>query len=351
MHIKSIETGNRYAWRVLPSKGGQDGSQYPSTLLLSRKVALEERIHGVPELRGWTVGEVVIPSEPEMTSVYRIYDKERREHWLFYGPWKIWQRVSDLWAHLDSINRIMANVSPLFQAFGPMLPKVRWLKSSEGFFGIAERRSDLPFLQYLKNEKNPFHFQNIVQMTGFLRFLQTGKNVYANSDSHKIIDDLEKRTVKLIEEVEERIPRTPRFSRWISFAIQNARSVAYAGSLSLSLGEYATSCFAYTRRTVLLIDYPFLLCEDMTHMDICRILFEIRTRDHQDLKCLIDVYFDREVPSYFFAQLAHYQVTTILKKLASSVPGSSHERKVLKEFEQISLDYDGFRTPVPCWYK
>lgn len=311
---------------------------------------LEARIRGVPEISGWTLGECVILNEARKTSVYSIFDKEQREHWLCCGPWEQWQLVSELWGHLNSINKLMVNVSPLFQAFGPMLPEVTWMKSNEGFFGVAERRSDTKLLHYLENEKNPFRFETIVQMAGFLRFLQMGHNVFTNKNSHKIIDELEEQTVYLIKEVEERIPETARFSRWSSFMMQNVKSVVYSGSLSLSLGAYATSCFAYTPRAALLVDFPFLLGEDVTHMDLCRILFAIRKRDQQDRKCLLDVYFDREVPSYFFAQLAHHHASTILEQLVLSTPGSPYEQNVLQEFGQLSQCYDQFRTPVPCWY-
>lgn len=346
-----INKDNRCVCRAHQFREGRSANSRSATFERTAKAILREKLSSVPEISGWTLGDCAILNEKGRTSVYRVYDKEGREHWLYYGPWNKWQLVSDLWTHLDGINRIMVNVSPLFRAFGPMLPEVKWLKSSDGFFGVVERRSDMPLLKYLSDQNNPFRFETIVQMTGFLRFLQTGNNVFSNSGSHKIIDELEDRTIRLIDEVEERIPQRQRFSRLNSFTIQNAKALAYTGSLSLSLGTYAASCFAYTKRAALLIDYPFLLGEDMTHMDLCRILFEMRTRDHQDLKCLIDVYFDREVPSYFFAQLAYYQVSVILEHLALSTPDSPYERRVLEEFDRLSLEYDNFRTPVPYWYK
>ena len=314
-------------------------------------LVLEKRLNGISRMNGWTLGECIVLNDASKISIFRAFDKERREHWLCTGPWQKWQLVSDLWVHLDSINRMMLDVSPLFQALGPMLPAVRWLKTEEGFFGIAERRSDTPFLEYLKDKNHLFRFENIVQMAGFLRFLQMGNNVFTDRNSHKIVDTLGERTAGLIEQVKERIPHTPRFSRWSSFVTQNAKSVAHGGSLVLSLGVYAPTCFAYARSSALLVDYPFLLSEDVVHADLCRILFELRTRDPQDLKCLIDVYFDRDVPSYFFAQFAHHQLFTILEKLASSAPGSSQERNMLEEFDKLSQDYEHFRTPVPCWYK
>lgn len=317
----------------------------------SEKTALESRFNGVPEIQGWTLGECMILNDARELSIFRVFDKEQREHWLCTGPWAKWQRVSSLWAHLDSVNNLMLGVSPLFQALGPMLPEVRWLKTEEGFLGIAERRSDTPFLEYLKDRNNTFRFENIVQMAGFLRFLQTGHHVFANHSCRKRTETLRLRTAKLVKDVGGRIPQTPRFARWSSFVMQNARSVAYGGSPALSLGAYTTGCFAYSRSSALLIDYPFLLGEDMLHMDLCRILFELRMRDPQDLKCLIDVYFDRDVPSYFFAQYAFYQVFTVLEVLASSASDSSDERNLLEEFDKLSQDYEHFRTPVPCWYR
>lgn len=313
--------------------------------------ALEESLRGISELDGWSLGECIILDGAHKMAIFRAFDKERREYWLCCGPWHKWQLVSDLWTHLDRVNRVMLDVSPLFQAFGPMLPEVRWLKAEEGFVGVAERRSDKPFLEYLKNGDNPFRFENVVQMAGFLLFLQSGYDAFANKNDFDACETLAARTAALIEEVEGRVPRTPRFSRWTSFLTQNARSVSHMGSLALSLGMYAPSCFAYAQSSALLVDYPFLLGADFLHMDLCRILFEMRTRDPQDLICLIDVYFDRKVPSSFFAQLALYQTVTVLKKLASSVSGSSRERNAFKEFEYLSQIYDHFRTPVPNWYK
>ncbi len=312
---------------------------------------IEKRLDGIPGKTGWKVGECVIYDKDRDLKVHRVFDKEWREHWLYLGSWNEWERVSELWLYLSKISQTLMNLSPFFRLFGPMLPRGEWFKTSEGFLGSFERRSNLPYFEHLSDTSQPILFANIVQLTGFLRLLQLGENLFSNGDSHKIIDQLEERTLVLIEEVEERIPEKSIFTRWRSFLQQNAKSVSYGGELSLSFGPYASTCFAFTNRSALLIDFPFLLKEDITHIDLCRIIYEMRFRDIQDRKCFVDAYFNHEVPSYFFSLLAHYQVMVVLEKLRSCPVGSHHEKSLIDELEGLSRDYEHFRTPVPRWYK
>jgi len=315
------------------------------------RAAIEERLNNAPGIMGWTVGECVLRCEERGINVCRVYDKECREHWLYLGPWSEWQRVSELWSHLETVNRILMDISPLFYVFGSMLPGVRWLKTSEGFLALSERRAYTPYFQLLSEHNLPARFENIVQLTGFLRLLQLGDNVFSNGNSHKIVDELEQRTLSLIKSVEERVPQKARYARWQSFLLQNAKSISYSGRLVLSLGPFAPGCIAYTERAALLIDFPFLLSEDLEHSDLCRLLFVLRKQYVQDRQCLIDSYFNRDVPCQFFSLLAHQQIVFVLEALRASTRGSGRESYLLREFENLSQEYERFRSPVPHWYK
>ena len=196
-------------------------------------------------------------------------------------------------------------------------------------------------------------FENLVQLTAFLRLLQVGKNPYQSESSQSVFTDMESNAQDLVTRAEHRIPNRSVFKHWQSFFLRNARSIATSQNfhLTLSLGPYVSKCFAYAEHGALLVDYPFFLCENIVDTDLCQLMYDLANIDVQDRYYLVDLYFNLDVPSHFFTHLAHHHMIIDLEKIISSEPGSEQEREHINRFAKLSRTHDLFRTPVPVWYK
>jgi len=234
---------------------------------------------------------------------------------------------------------------------GQMVPDIDWAGVEEGYVGYSEKRKARSFFQAI-SDANPPRFENLVQLTGFLRLLQTGENCFERKESRLMMAEMESRAVELVEFLVGRIPKKPVFRHWKSFYIQNARSISRSTSyrLTLSFGSYATTCFTYTECGALLIDLPFFLSENIADMDLCQILFDLSDASIQDRQYLVDLYFNMDIPSHFFTLLTHHAMTSILHDLSRSPAGSAGECHNLNRFASLSRQHDLFRTPVPSWY-
>ncbi len=311
-------------------------------------LAVEEYLRRLPGCQGWVLGSCRARHSGRACSIYEVFDREEGGHWLFHGPWREWERVGKLWTHLSWASETLTRISPLFSILGPLLPEMKWLGLQEGFFGLSRQRSTRGYIDSI-TRKNPPRFENLVQLTGFLRLLQTDHPLLTSSEAGAVVSQLESSAQELVARLEERIPSKPVFRRWKSFYLRNARSLASSRKpkLTLSFGTYITSCFAYSDRGSLLIDKPFFLSEDLADSDLCRLLIELADACEQDRQYLIDLYFNLDTPSSFFTHLAHRHMTRLLEQIASD----PDREEPLDLLAQLSRSYDLFRTPVPHWYK
>ena len=302
-------------------------------------------------MRGWSIGDCHARQVERDCVIYEAFDREDRPHWLLAGPWREWQRVADLWDHLCWVGEIVENSSHIFRFMGNMVPEIVWEGVEEGYVGYSEKREAASFFQTI-TLANPPRFENLVQLTGFLRLLQTGENSFGTEGSGLILAGAESRAMDLVESLLTRIPQKPVFRNWPSFYLQNARSISRSANfrLALSFGSYATRCFTCTDRGALRVDLPFFLCEKIADTDLCRILLEMPDASVQDRQYLVDLYFNMAIPSHFFTLLTHHAMTSILQDLMKSTKGSTGELRNLNRFASLSRQHDLFRTPVPSWY-
>ncbi len=324
-----------------------DGSGLPSKLdKQDRKV--KNYLGRLPGCQGWVLGDCHARHDGRAYCVYEVFDREQGGHWLFHGPWREWDRVGKLWTHLSWVSETLLQVSPLFFILGPMLPKMKWLGLEEGFVGLSRRRSKRVYIGSI-TEQNPPRFENLVQLTGFLRLLQTDHPLLPSKGGGEIQARLEARARELATAVEDRIPAKPVFKKWKTFFLRNAHSLANSSKLTLALsfGPYINTCFTYTERGSLLLDNPFFLTEDLVDSDLCRLIIELVDACGQDRQYLIDLYYNLDTPSHFFTHLAHRHMTALLKEIA----GDPSRPDALDRLAQLSRSYDLFRTPVPLWYK
>ncbi len=312
---------------------------------------LQERMSRIEKLRGWFVGECRARQMERDCVIYEAFDREGRAHWLLAGPWREWHRVDELWDHLHWVSRTIADSSHIFRFMGDMVPQIVWESVEEGYIGYSEKRKTASYLPSL-SASNPPRFENLVQLTGFLRLLQMGENYFATEESCLRIADMESRAMELVKGVERRIPNKPVFKHWRSFYLQNAHSIARSRSyqLALSFGSYATKCFTCTTSGALWIDLPFFLSENIADLDLCRILSNLPDASVQDRQYLVDLYFNMNIPSHFFTLLTHHTMTSILQNLRTTVMGSTDESRCLGQFAGLSRQHGLFRTPVPAWY-
>jgi len=312
---------------------------------------LRERLGKIGKLRGWHLGACHARQLERDCVIYEAFDREGRAHWLLAGPWREWPRVCGLWDQLRWASEIIASSSHIFRFMGQMVPDIDWAGVEEGYVGYSEKRKARSFFQAI-SDANPPRFENLVQLTGFLRLLQTGENCFERKESRLMMAEMESRAVELVEFLVGRIPKKPVFRHWKSFYIQNARSISRSTSyrLTLSFGSYATTCFTYTECGALLIDLPFFLSENIADMDLCQILFDLSDASIQDRQYLVDLYFNMDIPSHFFTLLTHHAMTSILHDLSRSPAGSAGECHNLNRFASLSRQHDLFRTPVPSWY-
>ena len=312
---------------------------------------LRERMSRIGKLQGWRVGECRARQPERGCVIYEAFDREDRAYWLLAGPWREWQRVLDLWNHLDWVSRMIADSSRIYRLMGDMVPRIVWESLEEGYIGYSEKRKTRPYLQTL-SAANPPRFENLVQLTGFLRLLQMGKNCFETGKSLSRITGMEQRSMELVEGIENRIPKKSVFKHWKSFYLQNARSISRSSNyrMTLSFGSYATSCFSCTDSGALWIDLPFFLGESIADMDLCRILTSLWDASVQDRQYLVDLYFNMKIPSHFFTLFTHHAMTSLLQNLRQTAAGSVVESRCLDRFAALSRQHDLFRAPVPSWY-
>jgi len=215
---------------------------------------------------------------------------------------------------------------------GNMVPVVTWKGVEEGFIGLSEKVPSQPYLSTL-SASNPPRFEHLVQLTGFLRLLQTGDNPFDPS------------------EIGARLKNVERCARE-SFYLQNAFSISRSACyrLTLSLGEYAAGCFAGNTQGGLFVDLPFVIGQDLEDLDLCRILHLLADVSTQDLQYLVDLYFNMDTPPHFFTLYSHFTMTAALDDLSASDPASKREAASLDRLSCLSRQHDLFRSPVPCWY-
>lgn len=322
-----------------------------ASCLAGGRTQLVERLKKIDELSGWVLGECKARQQERGCVIYEARDREGRGHWLLAGPWREWQRVASLWGHLRWVNRMISDSSHIFRFMEDMLPQVTWKAVGEGYIGYSEKRAAKPFLETV-SAATPPRFENLVQLTGFLRLLQTGENSFRSGESQTILAGMEGRAERTIQAVAERIPPKPAYRNWRSFYLQNARAIRRSSNyhLTLSLGSFATKCFSSTDRGALLVEFPFFLCEDIADTDLCRLLHYLLDASVQDRQYLVDLYFNMRIPSHFFTLFAHYSMMSTLRDLLKSEKGSDSERACLDQFAKLARQHDLFRTPVPVWY-
>ncbi len=303
-------------------------------------------------MSGWSVGSCRECREKEASAFFEVFDREGRAYWLLTGPLRNWQQVSCLWTHLQWVSGIIAQSSHIFRFLGPMLPEICWQFHEDTYMGHWERRSDTPYFQALSPD-NPPRFENLVQLTAFLRLLQTGPNPFEKARGASMLRATEERARRLADAMESRIPPRPVFRNWRSFYLQNARAISRSAryELALTLGPYVNECFAYTDRGALLVDFPFFLDQGVAHMDLCRILHGQKHLSVQDRQYLVDLYFNMDSPPHFFTLLAHHQMTASLLDLEASPGDSAQEQEQVNQLAALGRQYDLFRTPVPHWYR
>ncbi len=315
------------------------------------RAILQERVDRIADFQGWEVGNCRAGHLGLGSAVYEVFDREGRAHWLQAGPWREWQRLVGLWDHLRWVGGVLASTSHLFRLMGNMVPVVTWKGVEEGFIGLSEKVPSQPYLSTL-SASNPPRFEHLVQLTGFLRLLQTGDNPFDPSEIGARLKNVERCARERVLRVRARLPDKPVFKRWESFYLQNAFSISRSACyrLTLSLGEYAAGCFAGNTQGGLFVDLPFVIGQDLEDLDLCRILHLLADVSTQDLQYLVDLYFNMDTPPHFFTLYSHFTMTAALDDLSASDPASKREAASLDRLSCLSRQHDLFRSPVPCWY-
>ena len=313
---------------------------------------IEQCLAKVPQYRDWELGSFFLEHPSGGCCLYEIYDREFAPYWLIVGSWSNWDRAQCLWEHLSWINDTLLQASTYMSLLGSMLPDVRWHPFEPFFMGLGKRRSSTPYLDTITKD-NPPRFENLVQLTGFLRLLQHHASLPPSMNRKQTFTHLEKKARALILAARKYIPSKAVFREWENFYVRNARSIASSNSykLTLSLGPYATSCFAYSNRGSLLIDFPFFLNVDVQDIDLCEILYAFLDLCIQDRQYLINLYYDMCAPSHFFTLLAHHHMTKMLESLNEKGDNDSERKALIDRFAELGRSYSLFSSPVPTWYK
>jgi hypothetical protein len=302
--------------------------------------------------RGWTLGRRMAFNERRQCAYFDAVDAAGHHHWLYVGPWREWERVQQLWAHLMLIDEALSQLGSIFRAWGSLLPRMQWGGGEGGYWLVAEDRLDAPYVAPNRGRRR-VSFPNMVQLTVFLRLLELGAPEWATERAAATSgDSLMAAARSLVDCVEDRVPDAARSTRWAAFYLSHARSLAHARSLryTLSLGADVTRCFALDLTGALRIVRPFFVYETLQGNDLSHCLYEFSTYDRQDRNYLINLYFNFDVPSYFFTRLAYHHMTCVLQALLRSRPGSDAEAHALDRWAQLRDEYEQFRAPVPKWF-
>jgi hypothetical protein len=317
----------------------------------SRTKEIEYCFKQLPYCEGWMMGSCHVQHPARSCSAYEVFDREHTSHWLFAGSWLEWDRVMRLWSQLTFVSKTIQSISPVFAAYEPILPDMKWVACGNRFIGLTKKRSTTPYMSMLSQDKPP-RFEHLVQLTGFLRLFQhqTKHLVFVNRDI-KTIDILDG-AHDLVAAVKKYIPKLQVFCEWETFYLKNTYDIAASRStdLSLSFGSYVTSCLAYSEQGALLIDYPFFLEVNIEDVDLCEILYAFLDFSAFDRQYLIDLYYNMEVPSHFFSLLAYHHMTKILEVIADDDIGACERSVMLEQLKKMARSYNLFRAQVPSWY-
>lgn len=319
---------------------------------LFKREEIEQCLGKLPQYRDWKLTSFYLEHPNGGCCLYEICDREFAPYWLIVGSWAEWDHMQYLWRHLSWVNDTLLQVSTYMSLLGSILPDVKWHAFEPFFVGLGKRRSSTHYLDTITKD-NPPRFENLVQLTGFLRLLQHHTTLPQSMNRKKMFTHLEKRARALILAARKYIPSKVVFREWEKFYARNARSIASSSciKLTLSLGPYATSCFAYSDRGSLLIDFPFFLNVNVQDIDLCEILYAFQDLCIQDRQYLINLYYDMSAPSHFFTLLAHHHMTKMLEDLIEKGDDDVERKVLVDRFGELGRSYNRFSSPVPAWYK
>ncbi|NLZ66095.1 MAG: hypothetical protein GX910_00315 [Clostridiaceae bacterium] len=301
----------------------------------------------------WTLGECIVAEREGLLAIYRAEDRDGLPFLLYVTPIRAWSKEERILQHIKWVNDALAHGSFRYNACEPMIQQLSWKRSGMFFFGITPDRGLRPVIEAAPFSNRSSLILNMVYVTALLRFLECDVWPFTCNglNREKLLD----KAAALSDRVAPRLHNASEISkRWESFYQRNAENVARTHDFTpvFSIGDYLSKCLVYCSECeTFYLEGAFSFSPGTRSDDLCSLLFLFRKQSSQNKQYLVDFYFDMDVPNQFFTYLSHRHMTSLLEQIDDSEKGSREDQIARHELRLFSETREGFRTPVPVWYK
>lgn len=309
--------------------------------------------HSMASYQDWTLGECMVEEREDLLAIYHAEDRDGYPFLLYVTPIRAWSKEERILQHVNRVNHALAQGSIRYNSCEPMIQKLMWIRSGVYFFGITPDRGLLPALEVGTFANRSSLILNIIHVTALLRFLEC--DVWPFACKLLSRKDLLDKAAALYDRVALRLRESSEISeRWKDFYRRNVENTARSHDFTpvFTIGDFLPNCLVYCpERETFYLEGAFSFSPGTRGDDLCRLLFLLRKQPPQDKQYLVDFYFDMDVPNQFFTYLSYWHMTRLLEQIADSTRGSREDQVARQELRLFSESREGFRTPVPVWYK
>lgn len=315
--------------------------------------AVSRCFHNISLFKGWTLGECVMAKQEGSLAIYQATNRDGYPFLIYATPIRDWGRKERILQHVGRVNSVLAQGSFRYNDCEPMIQQPTWIRSGVFFFGITPDRGLQPIFEKISFVNRSSFILNTIHITALFRFLECGVWPFTREEegSEGLLDN----AARLYDKVAPRLHNASEISRrWESFYLRNAETTVRTHDFTpiYTIGDYLSECLVYCpKRETLYLEGAFSFSPGTRGDDLCYLLFLSRRQSPQDKQYLVDLYFHLDVPSHFFTYLSYKHMTHLLEQIADSVIGSREEKIGREELRLFSESREGFRTPVPVWYK
>lgn len=315
--------------------------------------AVSRCFHNISYFEDWTLGECVVAEQEGSLAIYQATNRDGYPFLIYVSSICDWSRKERILQHISRVNSSLAQGSFLYNDCEPMIQQPMWIRSGAFFFGVTPDRRLRSIFEMMPFVNRSSFILNTIHITALFRFLECC--VWPFTREGESSGNLLDKAATLYDKVAPRLHNATEISRrWGSFYRRNAETTVRTHDFTpvYTIGDFLSECLVYCpERKTLYLEGAFSFSSGTRGDDLCYLLFLSRSLSSQDKQFLVDFYFNLDVPNHFFTYLSYKHMSRLLEQIADSAIGSKEDKIGRNELRLFSESREGFRTPVPVWYK
>jgi hypothetical protein len=315
--------------------------------------AVSRFLHNISLCKDWILGECVVKEQESPLAIYQATNRDGYPFLLYVSPIRTWGREERIHQHVIRVNRALAQGSFRYNACEPMIQQPTWIRSGDFFFGITPDRGLQSIFKMAPFHNRSSFILNTIHITALFRFLEC--DIWPFTREAESSEDLLVKATALYDKVAPRLHNASEIPRrWGHFYRHNAETAARTHDFTpvYTVGDFLSECLVYCpERETLYLEGAFSFSPGTRGDDLCDLLYLLRKQSAEDKQYFIDFYFHLNVPNHFFTYLSYKHMSHLLEQIANSAIGSREDQIGRDELRRFSESREGFRTPVPVWYK